>query len=267
MQSHEKPRPLKIVVFDLDETLGYFVQFGIFWKILEEYKSPIKLTQCDFNFLLDLFPEFIRPNIYIILEFLKIKKKSGKCDNIMIYTNNQGPKEWAYLIKSYFEMKMNALLFDKIISAFKVNGEQIEFCRTTHNKTHGDFIKCTKVPENSQICFLDDMYHPEMKNDNVYYINIKPYVYDIPFEELIQRCIDSHYIDVSRRDNFKQFVIQMSKKYKYVSLQKSPEEYEIDKILTKQILHHIQIFFNKKTGNSITKRKKRYNNITIKNRK
>ena len=27
----------KIVVFDLDETLGYFVEFGIFWDSLKEY--------------------------------------------------------------------------------------------------------------------------------------------------------------------------------------------------------------------------------------
>ena len=267
MQTHEKNTPLKIVVFDLDETLGYFVQLGVFWDILEEYKSPEKLSQDDFNQLLDLFPEFIRPNIYTILNFLKIKKKSGKCDNIMIYTNNQGPKEWVYLIKSYFETKTNSLLFDKIISAFKINGKQIEFCRTTHNKTHSDFIKCTKVPENSQICFLDDVYHSDMKHDNVYYINIKPYVYDIPFEELVQRCIDSGYIDLSNQEAFKQFALKTVKKYKYVSLQKNPEEYEIDKILTKQILHHIQIFFNKKSGHSITKRKKKYNNVTIKNRK
>ena len=27
----------KVVVFDLDETLGYFVEFGIFWEALQEY--------------------------------------------------------------------------------------------------------------------------------------------------------------------------------------------------------------------------------------
>ena len=28
---------MKIVVFDLDETLGYFTQYGIFWDSLAEY--------------------------------------------------------------------------------------------------------------------------------------------------------------------------------------------------------------------------------------
>ena len=27
----------KIVVFDLDETLGYFVEFGMFWDALKHY--------------------------------------------------------------------------------------------------------------------------------------------------------------------------------------------------------------------------------------
>jgi hypothetical protein len=28
---------MKIVVFDLDETLGYFTEFGIFWDCLKNY--------------------------------------------------------------------------------------------------------------------------------------------------------------------------------------------------------------------------------------
>ena len=28
---------MKIVVFDLDETLGYFTEYGIFWDSLENY--------------------------------------------------------------------------------------------------------------------------------------------------------------------------------------------------------------------------------------
>ena len=32
----------KIVVFDLDETLGYFTELGIFWDSLENYtKEPL----------------------------------------------------------------------------------------------------------------------------------------------------------------------------------------------------------------------------------
>ena len=228
--------PLKIVVFDLDETLGYFSEFGMFW-------SAIGLkTQQDFNETLDLYPEFIRPDITNILSFLMQKKQSNHCNHIMIYTNNQGPKEWAIFIKSYFEYKMGGVIFDKIIAAFKVNGKQIEICRTTHNKTHQDFIKCTKVPKNSQICFLDDVYHPEMKNHNVYYINIKPYIHDLSYKTLIDRYIIKH-----PTDNTHTFISHCHThlaRYNHKVVDKNPDEYEVDKILSKQILHHIRIFFN-----------------------
>ena len=96
----------KIVVFDLDETLGYFTQLFIIWESIECYfkekKRSHNLGQEQFNKILGLFPEYVRPNIDTILEFLKDKKTKKACKNVMIYTNNQRKKEWVYLIKSYF---------------------------------------------------------------------------------------------------------------------------------------------------------------------
>ena len=166
---------MKIVVFDLDETLGYFTEFGIFWDCLIYYlknKNEETITQSDFNDILDLFPEFLRPNIINILNYLKSKKQSLCCHKMMIYTNNSGPKEWAHHIIDYFSKKINYKLFDQLISAFKINGKVVEVCRTTHDKTYNDFIKCTKLPESAEICFLDDTFYPEMANDNIYYINV-----------------------------------------------------------------------------------------------
>ena len=57
---------MKIVVFDLDETLGYFTEFGIFWDCLiyySKFKNKSSLSQSDFDNILDLYPEFLRPNI------------------------------------------------------------------------------------------------------------------------------------------------------------------------------------------------------------
>ena len=93
-----------IVVFDLDETLGHFVQLGIFCDVLEEYYKR-KLSSNEFYEVMDIFPEFIRPNILKILAYLKIKKQKGECNKVIIYTNNQGPKEWAQKIQKYFEKK------------------------------------------------------------------------------------------------------------------------------------------------------------------
>ena len=73
---------MKIVVFDLDETLGYFTELGIFYDCLKKYinseNNIIKLSQTEFNDILDLFPEFVRPNIINILTYLKRKKDSNR---------------------------------------------------------------------------------------------------------------------------------------------------------------------------------------------
>ena len=258
---------MKIVVFDLDETLGYFTEFGIFWDCLIYYfKNKNKqhtLTQTDFDDILDLFPEFLRPNIINILNYLKKKKQSACCHKMMIYTNNNGPKEWAHHIINYFSKKISYKLFDQLISAFKINGKVVEVCRTTHNKTYNDFIKCTKLPTNSEICFLDDTFYPEMANDNIYYINVKPYYYDLKFEYMLEKFSNS---DVGKKiingdEEFNTIMNEHIKIYKYDCIDKETTEYDLDKIIGKQILSHLNEFFNK------NKKTKTVRNNKMKNHK
>ena len=63
----------KIVVFDMDETLGYFIELGMFWDALSGFIKKenlnILINQKLFNSVLDLFPEFLRPNIINILDY------------------------------------------------------------------------------------------------------------------------------------------------------------------------------------------------------
>lgn len=253
---------MKIVVFDLDETLGYFTQFGIFLDCLQNFLhsnknennknediEKLKLPQNDFNEILDLFPEFIRPNIINILHYLKHKKKTNCCNKLMIYTNNTGSREWAQKIQNYFETKINSKLIDQIIAAFKINGTQVEICRTTHDKTYNDLIRCAKIPTNAEICFIDDMFHPKMVDDNIYYINLKPYYYDLEFDDITQRFLKSAIgkrTVKNRYNDFETFMKTEVQKYNYTNIEKTNEEYEIDKILGKHILTHLQIFFNDK---------------------
>ena len=255
----------KIVVFDLDETLGYFVEFGMFWDSLKQYlklkNSQYILNQSDFNELFDLYPEFQRPDILKILNYLKQKKISNECNRMMIYTNNQGPKVWAEYIKKYYELKLKYNLFDQIIAAFKVNGKTIEICRTTHLKTYKDLIKCSKIPQNTQICFLDDTFYPQMSNDNVYYINIKPYIYNLSFENIIERFCKSNILksQIECNQEFKNFIIQMMNSYIYQeNVEKTEEELEIDKILTKKILEHLKSFFNLPVAKIYTRKMEQY---------
>ena len=264
---------MKIVVFDLDETLGYFVEFGIFYDCLNRYLNQTKqinLTQTIFNEVLDLYPEFLRPNIIEILMYLKDKKETNYCDRLMIYTNNQGSTSWSQQIKNYFETKINFSLFDQIIAAFKINGKRVELCRTTHDKSYNDLIRCTKLPLNAEICFIDDNYFPGMMNKNVYYINLKPYIYDLPLQEITQRFVNSNVgknlLLHNKLNDFKHFINEEFGLYNYVINEKQQEEYDIDEIIRKQILIHLNNFFNKllKKKNNKTKTKK--NNLNKKNK-
>ena len=258
---------MKIVIFDLDETLGYFTEFGIFWDCLNKYlyknnniNTSNLLNQNFFNSILNLYPEFIRPNIINILKYLVHEKKTLTCEKVMIYTNNQGPKEWVNYIIKYFENEINYSLFDQIISAFKQNGKVLEICRTTSSKTHKDLIKCTKIPKNTEICFIDDSFYPKMTNDNIYYIIIKPYYYDLKIETMNKRLINSKILNdfMIDENEFQDIMITNYKKYNYPFIFKTNEEYEIDKILGRQIMTHLEFFFSK-SDNCDKKNEKKIN--------
>ena len=238
---------MKIIVFDLDETLGYFMELGMFWDALNAYiieqQINLPINQSLFNKVLDLFPEFLRPNILNILNYIKQKKLTKDCNKLMIYTNNQGSTEWVNYITKYFEEKINYQIFDQIISAFKIRGKRVELCRTTHSKTHSDLIKCTKISKNTQICFLDDLFHPNMTNKNVYYINLKPYTYDLDFNEMITRFLNSNILDINNATYCRKFILTFMKSYHHIYVTKKKETQIIDKIISKKILQHLYIFF------------------------
>lgn len=259
---------MKIVVFDLDETLGYFTEYGIFWDSLGNYLKTKKreLTQTDFDDILDLFPEFIRPNIINILSYLQKKKKTNCCNKMMIYTNNTGPREWAQYIIRYFEKKINFKLIDQIIAAFKINGKRVEICRTSQNKNHKDLIRCTKIPNDAEICFIDDSFYPEMVNDNIYYINIKPYYYDLSFEYMIKTLYESEIGKnlIGNDNDFEKLMMDHIKLFKYKVMKKDEKEYEVDKILGKHIISHLQLFFSRSTKNRTIKNRCNKRNKTLK---
>lgn len=283
---------MKIVVFDLDETLGYFVEFGIFWDCLHKYliqhydisnnheysdtDYTIELNQQYFNAILNLYPEFLRPNIIPILNYLKQKKQSKCCQQMMVYTNNQGPRKWAHKLINYFESKINYKLFDQIIAAFKINGKRVEICRSSHNKSYKDLIRCTKIPLHAEICFLDDNYFPEMTNQNVYYINLKPYTHDLKFEEMIERFMNTkmyknilhqeNISDEARNTYFQKCMMDYYNEYNFTYIEKNKKEYEIDQILGKTIMMHLYTFFNKSLRQHTNNNKTKKNHPSKKNR-
>lgn len=254
-----------IVVFDLDETMGYFSELGMFWsslnKLIETNRIPFILNEQIFYHLCDLYPEFLRPSIISILEFLKEKKIQNSCQKIMIYTNNKANIMWPQMIKNYFENKINYVLFDQIICAFKINGERIEPNRSCHEKTYYDLVNCTKIPEHTRICFIDDTYHEGMNNEKIYYINIKPYDFKLPFEILIERFFNSGLWEkikitselnlIDNEQIYKEYIYDLLCKYNFTYQPKTSFSYKIDKILSKKILHHLQTFFNMPNNHQI----------------
>jgi hypothetical protein len=203
----------KVIVLDLDETIGHFTDLYHLWNILKvhyniddpspkiksgrnsEMKNTQIMKQLIFNELLDLYPEFLRTNIISMLEFLHMKIKNGECRKLFIYTNNQCIfPEWICLIISYLNYCLNAetSIFDKPVCAFKIKNTLIEKKRTTHKKTHDDLIRCTLIPKNAEICFVDDKEHAHMKCDKIYYIQPPPYYHSLTKKEIIKRFANSN---------------------------------------------------------------------------
>lgn len=247
----------KIVVFDLDETLGYFTEFGIFCDCLDKHFKNSSYSDTNFKELLDLYPEFLRPKIIDVLSYIKEKKKNKKCYKVMIYTNNNGPKSWAKNIANYFDDKINYKLFDQIIAAFKVRGERIELGRTSHDKTIEDLFRCTKLPDDVEICFVDDVYHEGMSEEQVYYINVKPYHHKLSINKLMFRFLDSPLgIVIKNKGDFIDIIEDEFKKYQYNTKEKSTEEQEIDTIVGKKMIQHLKQFFYENNNKTLSRKKK-----------
>ncbi len=240
----------KVIVFDLDETLGYFQDFGILWNSLRiKYSEVVTFDNNLFNSLLNLYPELLRPNIKNILEMIvKNQTKSGVCSFLlMIYTNNNGGKEWVNLITKYFESKVVGLHFNKIITAFKINDQIIEPTRTGYEKKYSDFLRTTKLPKKTKICFIDDVFHPQMENNNIVYLHIKPYTYDLGVSIFMSR-LKKHKI-FGRKNYISENTLELlniNLDYKYTNEikfeKKSNLEQKVDLIVSKQLQCFLQEF-------------------------
>ena len=257
------------MVFDLDETLGHFSQLATFWNLTKHYLSYPILDNIIFFKLLDSFQDFLRPNIFKLLNNLKKKKQTGICDYVIIFTNNTHIY-WVELIKEYFHYRLKYQLFDKIIAGFRDYGNQIEICRTSHDKSHKDFINCTKLPVNTKICFLDDLEHHQMENPNVLYIHIKPYQHNEKFAKMADIFYKQNqeiFLSNNKGNTYKnylEYIINSSKKYNLEYLKKSHIEKNIDYMLTQQIIKEINRFFKTRPKNQTIKKKKKLFNKTIK---
>lgn len=255
----------KMIAFDLDETLGYFTELSIFWDALENYYNK-KLSNEQFFQVLNIFPEVFRPDIFKILNMINNKRKKSLCNKICIYTNNQGPKSWVKMISEYFNKKLGYKVFDDIIAAYKVRGEIIEPKRTSNEKNLKDLLNCTKMPLNTEICFIDDLYHHLMYKKNVYYIHIKPYRHSLPFIEMATRYYDKiikpH--EKIKKDLFINNIVSFMKQYEYYVVKKNSEKEKEDILNSKELYSNLDDYTKNNKISNTKKRRKRINK-TLKN--
>ena len=113
-----------------------------------------------------------------------------------------------------------------------------------------------------------------MTNENVYYINLKPYTHDLDFNEMITRLINSDILDTDFI-HCRKFMLDFMKQYHHIFVTKTNDTQMIDQIISKKILQHLHIFFKTKSilppsknKNTNTKRNKNLFNKsrTLKNR-
>ena len=183
--------PVKnFIIFDLDETIGHFYQVSHIYEGLKFY-YPKKFGQKEFFGLLDTMPNVFHPRIFDIFRYLK-KVKKKKNLSVIIYSNNTGTPKWANLLKKYIEHKIGGKLFDKVITAWKVDGKIYQKCRTTDRKTYKDILKCGKISKKAKIYFVDDYYHHEMDHNNVRYNKIEKWMFGYKIPKVIKEYVLSN---------------------------------------------------------------------------
>lgn len=165
-----------IVVFDLDETIGYFQNLGLVFDE-QHRKTPVISKENVMHTILDQHPNSFRLHIFSLFQYLKKRKHENKNIMVVLYTNNQGPKYWYTSIISYIHKQLNYELFDTIIGPYKIGNTQIERSRTSHNKSVIDMYNILEEdPETTKVIMFDDQHHSNMKHPNVTYIHLYKYI-------------------------------------------------------------------------------------------
>lgn len=245
----QKHNTKRVIVFDLDETLGSFLELNVIFNTLEYVLQDENIL--SISNILDLFPEFFRNNIFQILQYVYKKKKSGECDKVYIYTNNQAKSQTVSNIVDYITKKIvktNEKLFDQIIYAFKINGQVVQVGRSSHSKTCDDLIRCTLLPKKTAICFLDDVCFDEMKKERIYYIQPKPYFHGLSSHDILNRLFNSKYEQLvkSYKKNIEDhyFTRCIKSNCFYRTNTRNNKNILLNNNISKKMLYHIKDFFH-----------------------
>tara|TARA_Y100001970_G_C14252201_1_gene872663 strand:+ start:1366 stop:2163 length:798 start_codon:yes stop_codon:yes gene_type:complete len=255
------PNSVKVaVIFDLDETIGHFYQVGKMWEGLKFFEDN-KFKESDFHKMLDLYPFIFRPGIFDIFNYLKKEKKKSNKLRVIIYSNNMGTPKWANMIKNYIEKKINYKLFDKVITAWKVNGVIYEKCRRTNEKTYEEIIRCAKLNKKTELFFVDDAYHPRMFNSKTDYMHIKEYKFAYNIDNMVEKYLNSNCCKklskkslLNLRAKLPNYVRRLD--WGYVRYENGNKPSQKEKKLGKDLLKNIKSFLKEKNKSSLKRKKK-----------
>tara|TARA_Y100000748_G_scaffold214950_1_gene180270 strand:- start:5173 stop:5826 length:654 start_codon:yes stop_codon:yes gene_type:complete len=158
----------KCVVFDLDETIGYFAQL---YKISKIFENNYKLV-FEKHHIISLYKEFyniFRPGIFTLLAYVQYLKEKYNIQTIL-YTNTIMDNIWVDAF-SLYAYEMVKLQFDTIIY---LNSK----CRSTIKKNLPDLYKCNpSLNHMSSIMIIDNKEHKHLKYKNIEYILVKNYFF------------------------------------------------------------------------------------------
>jgi hypothetical protein len=159
----------KNIVFDFDETIGYFEQ------IIDIIKCTKKTSKIEVFEFLELFPLIFRTNVFDIFYYVVRLKKDKKIKSVILYSNNNNETFIGYVL-AFINKKINYNLFDLSISLNQTQNK---------NKNLNDLMNCSNglLTKKSCIFFIDDKEYNDMKCIK-YYIKCEPYKYIYSTDEI-----------------------------------------------------------------------------------
>jgi len=238
---------MKYVVFDLDETLGYFTELSIIWNCLQTVMNLH--TQKQFHKLCEVFErDFFRPGIFRTMSYLRDNRHRVK---VVLYTNNTGSMTWLKMILSYMENKVGAPgLFETIVPGYIPHGPANQM-RSSYNKTYEEIRRCANIPANAKVIFFDDQEHPGMLNKNVTYIKVKPHKCSLTANYIINKL--GYNISENARKMIQRCIESFQKQYHH--------RYGSTRIANNDIIKNLLFFLNGKSKKRGTKKRRTSNHI------
>lgn len=160
----------KCIIFDLDETLGYFTQIYVLCCKFTEITST-SLSSIDLFYMYSEFPNIFRPDIFTLLSYINLLKKKYDV-KVVLYTNTLMSITWIETIMDYITNKIDkhTKFFDNYITLDMK-------CRTNVRKSIDEVYNCCSHLSRDYKYFIVDNKKFHSITDNVEFKLINTYVY------------------------------------------------------------------------------------------